>query len=161
MAATLWQRAAVEAAAIVGLAAAWGLGWNAVDPRGVAVAAPLPARAARDPRYLTHAAARTLYHRSAQTVFVDVRPLAAWRAGHVPGAVHVPANDFAAAWERAGARLADVRDLVLYCDSAHCDLAERVRPRFLDLGIPRVRIYGGGWAAWEAAGEPVKRGDEE
>lgn len=138
---------------------AWALAWNACDPQGVALGAPLPPRADSDPSYLDHAAAAGLWRDSPGTVFVDVRHLAAWRQGHLPGALHLPADDFDVAWLRVGARLRPDDDLVLYCDGPHCDIARHTRDRLSGLGFRRIRIYEGGWMEWHASGLDRATGD--
>lgn len=147
-----------EAAGIVGLAVAWALGWNAIDPRGIRLDRPIPRRADSDGRFLTHAQATERFHRG-QSVFVDVRNLAAWRVVHIPSAIHLPADTFGDAWARHGARLDPGDELILYCDGPHCDLAARLVPRFEGLGFRRVKVYEGGVEEWVAGRQPVASGD--
>jgi rhodanese-related sulfurtransferase len=141
-----------QSAAVLAGTLGWALAWNACDPQGLALATPLPRRAANDPSYVDHATAARLWRESPATVFVDVRHRAAWRQGHLPGAIHLPAEGFDEAWLRVGARLRPTDDLVLYCDGPHCDIARHTRDRLVGLGFQRVRIYEGGWMDWHASG---------
>ncbi len=149
-----------ESAAILALSAVWGLGWNAVDPRGVALGRPLPRRAETDPRYLPHARARELYFAS-RAVFADVRSRAGYERGHIPGALHLPAEAFAEAFGRVGARFRPEDEIVLYCDGPSCTIADSVVPKLLAAGFHRVRIYEGGIEEWAARGEQVRTGEAE
>ena len=134
----------------------WAVGWNAVDPRGLALGRPLPRRAGSDARYLTHAEAGERF-RDGRAVFVDVRPLAAWRQGRIPSAVHLPADDFGAAYARMGSRLPLSEELVLYCDGPHCELADRTWPKLQSLGYVRCLVYEGGWEEWVGHHGPEER----
>lgn len=148
----LLQRCVREAGMILALAVVWGLCWNALDPRGVALGEPIPPRSATDPRFIDHATAVELWRDSPQTVFIDVRNIAAWNAGHIPGATHLPSDRFAEAWAGLADRLRPEDDLVLYCDGPHCDLALQMLGRLRELGYLRLRVYEGGWQAWYASG---------
>jgi len=154
------RRAFLESAALLGLTLGWALAWNALDPHGVALGQPLPSRAATDEIYLTHEAAARLWQSSPSTVFVDVRHDAAWRYGHIPGALHLSAVDFNRAWTAVAPRVRRDDDLVLYCDGPHCPLATATRDRLVALGFTRVRVYEGGWEAWFASGMERAVGDQ-
>ena len=149
----------MEAGLILGLAGGWGLVWNALDPQGVVLGQPIPSRASVDPSHIDHATAARLWRDSPGTVFVDVRNLAGWRNGHIPGAVHLPADRFGVALERLGDRLGVEDDLVLYCDGPHCDIARHTRVRLQRLDYRRVRVYEGGWETWYASGLQRAQGD--
>jgi len=153
------RRLVTEGGLILGLAACWGLVWNALDPQGVALGQSIPSRASTDPSYIDHATAARLWRDSRTTVFVDVRNLAGWRNGHIPGAVHLPGNRLGEALDRLGSRLGLTDDLVLYCDGPHCDVARHTRVRLQGLGYRRVRVYEGGWESWYASGLQRAQGD--
>jgi hydroxyacylglutathione hydrolase len=88
-------------------------------------------------------------HRAAT---VDVRARSEWAAGHLPGAVNLPLGEL-------DSRLAELphdRPVILHCQSGAraAIAASLLRAR----GVSDVRLYGGGFADWSAAGRPVERG---
>jgi thiosulfate/3-mercaptopyruvate sulfurtransferase len=101
---------------------------------------------------------------------------AAYRAGHLPGAVFVDldrdlaaapgpggrhplpeAAAFQLAMRRAG--VSDRRDVVVY-DDADATAAARAWWLLRYFGHTRVRVADGGYRAWAAAGQPVATGEE-
>jgi rhodanese-related sulfurtransferase len=77
---------------------------------------------------------------------LDVRENAEWNAGHVPGAVHLPAKNVAA---QALKRLPKGRSVVVTCRTG---ARSRGVTRILrEKGIDAVNLSGG-MAAWESAG---------
>lgn len=88
-------------------------------------------------------------------LLLDVRGRAAWDAGHVDGAVHLPHADLTAD------RLADVpadRLVVVYCAGPHCNGADRAALRLAGLGRPVKKMIGG-VTGWQDEGLPLVTGD--
>lgn len=50
--------------------------------------------------------------------------------------------------------------LVLYCTSPTCDLAEKTLHALESMGWSGMKIYGGGWEGWTPAGLPADMGPE-
>lgn len=84
-------------------------------------------------------------------VVVDSRGDAAWRQGHLPGAVHLPTAQIAA---RAAAVLPPGSSVVTYCWGPGCNGATRAALEFARLGWP-VREMIGGFEYWAREGLPV------
>jgi hydroxyacylglutathione hydrolase len=85
---------------------------------------------------------------------VDARPIGAFAAGHIPGAMSIPLRDAFATW--LGWLVADDRPLVVVVDPEQ-DRGELVR-QALKVGYERLAgELDGGMAAWQAAGLPVAR----
>lgn len=82
---------------------------------------------------------------------VDVRPMAAFAAGHVPESLSIPLRDQFAVWL---GWLVDLdRELVLVTGGDDAELDETVRAC---LGVGHERLAGHlPFAAWQAAGKPV------
>ena len=77
---------------------------------------------------------------------LDVRENAEWNAGHVPGAVHVPAKNVST---QAVKRLPKGRPVVVTCRTG---ARSRAATRILrEKGIEAFNLSGG-MAAWESAG---------
>lgn len=88
-------------------------------------------------------------------VLIDVRPAFHFHAGHIGGAVNLPARKFAA-WfpaerPRLEAAAAAGRPVVVYCTDMQCPDAGKVAGSLAERGIP-VSIYPGGWEEWQTVG---------
>jgi hydroxyacylglutathione hydrolase len=82
---------------------------------------------------------------------IDVRSRAEWAAGHLPDAINLPLGEL-------DQRLSEIprgRPLVVHCQTGGraAIAASLLRAR----GVSDVRLYGGGFAEWSAAGQPVER----
>jgi rhodanese-related sulfurtransferase len=74
-------------------------------------------------------------------------------SGHLPGAINLPLEGFAAAAERA---LPDkTAEIVVYCASATCQNSDMAERKLTSLGYRNVRVFRGGKAAWKEAGHPL------
>lgn len=81
--------------------------------------------------------------------FLDVRENSEWNAGHVPGAVHVPARNVS---DQAPKRLPKGRPVVVACRTG---ARSRGATRMLrEKGIEAYNLSGG-LAAWESSGGRV------
>ncbi|SCL20943.1 Rhodanese-related sulfurtransferase [Micromonospora rhizosphaerae] len=84
-------------------------------------------------------------------VVVDSRGIAAWRQGHLPGAVHLPTAEIAA---RAREVVPVGSTVVTYCWGPGCNGATRAALQFARLGHP-VKEMIGGFEYWAREGLPV------
>jgi rhodanese-related sulfurtransferase len=82
------------------------------------------------------------------TIFIDARLAPDYERGHLEGALSIPvdANDAMLGARSSG--LAKGARIVLYCQSAGCQFAERVGVRLLDEGFNDLVIFKGGWREW-------------
>jgi len=85
--------------------------------------------------------------RSDDVIVLDVRPEDEYAAGHIPGALSIPAGDL----ERRLAELPRDREVIAYCRGPYCVLAVRAvevlrgagyRARRLEVGLPEWRARG-------------------
>jgi rhodanese-related sulfurtransferase len=95
-------------------------------------------------------------------VLVDARSFEDYAAGHIPGAISLPADEIDALLASQSLPIPNDRDVVTYCARPDAGDAEHVG-RLLDsaIGCPRVYVLGGspsasGWQAWIDAGAPVE-----
>lgn len=86
-------------------------------------------------------------------VLVDTRSEAAWAAGRIPGAVHLPGRRIA---EEAARRIAPGTPVVVYCWGPGCNGATRAALAFATLGHP-VKEMLGGFEYWAREGFEVER----
>ena len=93
-------------------------------------------------------------------VWVDARPNASFKFGHVPGAVNLPSSDFAAGYARESAKLPRAKRLVVYCSSADCDESEVLIEALREKGYKYKYLlhFEAGWNAWELANYPQESG---
>ncbi|MFI7604419.1 rhodanese-like domain-containing protein [Micromonospora sp. NPDC049366] len=84
-------------------------------------------------------------------VVVDSRGDAAWRQGHLPGALHLPTDTIAA---RAAELVPAGSTVVTYCWGPGCNGATRAALEFARLGFP-VKEMIGGFEYWAREGLPV------
>ena len=84
-------------------------------------------------------------------VVVDSRGIAAWRQGHLPGALHLPTAEIA---RRAGNLVPPGSMVVTYCWGPGCNGATRAALEFARLGY-LVKEMMGGFEYWAREGLPV------
>ncbi|MGI4861680.1 MAG: rhodanese-like domain-containing protein [Janthinobacterium lividum] len=87
-------------------------------------------------------------------VLLDVRSVALFDDGHVPGAVHLPQGKIVAS--RLQACAADTL-FVTYCAGPHCNGAARAAAKLARLGFP-VKIMAGGVTGWRDEGFALQIG---
>ncbi len=87
-------------------------------------------------------------------VLLDTLPEAAYRKGHLPGAINIPSDDII---DDAPRRIPD-RDteVVVYCANGPCKRSRLAAERLVELGYHRVRDYHEGKADWIDADLPVE-----
>jgi glyoxylase-like metal-dependent hydrolase (beta-lactamase superfamily II) len=92
--------------------------------------------------------------RASGAVVIDARPVSAWAAGHIPGALSIPLRPQLASW--LGWLVPDDRPLVFVVDPDQ-DRHELVR-QALSIGYEVLAgVLAGGMDAWRDAGEPIVR----
>jgi rhodanese-related sulfurtransferase len=85
---------------------------------------------------------------SAPIVWIDARPLEAFQAGHIPGALGLNRDN----WDTALPRLFELyspgRVVIVYC-STGCTESEEIGNRIRNLGLEPVEVLEGGFEAWQ------------
>lgn len=85
---------------------------------------------------------------------IDARPTDEYRAGHLPNALSVPADQL----EQYLDDLPDNCQIVAYCRASYCLLSDDVA-RVLKARGCDVQVYTGGFPDWQADGLPVEKGN--
>jgi rhodanese-related sulfurtransferase len=156
----------LQAVVLVVAGAVLGLLVNALRPGGISLVQPIaaaagttgasceaPAGAVRD---VDVGEACDL--EAAGAAFVDARPAAAYAAGHVAGAFHLPSRGDCPGFEEALARIREAPTVVVYDDDGSCALARHLADRLVARGLIDVRVMTGGFAGWCAADRPAEAG---
>jgi hydroxyacylglutathione hydrolase len=80
---------------------------------------------------------------------LDVRTAAEWAAGHLPGAVNIPLGEL----QSRLSELPPARPLVVHCQAgARAAIAASLLAAHK---VSDLRLYGGGYTEWSAAGHPI------
>jgi rhodanese-related sulfurtransferase len=90
-------------------------------------------------------------------VFIDARPEQDYRAGHIQGALNLPANSFDQALPSLQTRISPDAFLIAYCDGEHCSLSHEVAAQLAANGFSHVAVLVNGWTLWRNAGLPVAK----
>ena len=83
------------------------------------------------------------------TVFIDARFERDFEAGHLDGAVNIPVNTSDKKRQKLMATVARDAHIVVYCQSAGCQFAEKVAIKLMSDGFSNVSLFRGGWRKWE------------
>ncbi|MFZ0611562.1 MAG: rhodanese-like domain-containing protein [Desulfobacterales bacterium] len=93
-------------------------------------------------------------------LFVDARPEADFRAGHIQGAVNVPDLDFdryiGSFLEKTPAEAV----LITYCEGESCVLSKNLADKLILAGFEKVFHLSNGWGQWKKRGLPMASGPE-
>lgn len=91
-------------------------------------------------------------------VFVDARDEAEFRAGHIEGALSLPAESFAALYPELQIWAAG-QPLLVYGGSENLLAADELARALRQQGEEQVLIFAAGFEGWHARGYPVEAGD--
>ena len=91
------------------------------------------------------------------TLLLDARAGAAYRAGHIPGALSLPLADFAAEFAALAPRLHEAQLLVLYCSDRNCGDSSELARRLWARGLKNLLLYKGGMEDWNRRGHGAER----
>ena len=85
-------------------------------------------------------------------IVVDARYRIDYQYAHVPGAINLPADEFAQAYAKVRDELEprSNEQIVVYCEGEDCEDSELVQQALNALGYKKVAIYKGGWKDWKA-----------
>jgi protein-disulfide isomerase/uncharacterized membrane protein/rhodanese-related sulfurtransferase len=112
----------------------------------------------KQPALIGTAEVRQLLEGGPKPLLVDLRSATDFAAGRIPGAINMPAEDFAQDWNK----LPRDKTLVLYesgRSSGDICAASRAAGRILleyGFSFEKVKVYQEGFAGWEKAGQPIQ-----
>ncbi|MGO9603624.1 MAG: rhodanese-like domain-containing protein [Candidatus Binataceae bacterium] len=99
---------------------------------------------------------RTIVDNKSATI-LDARAQPFYQQGHVPGAMNLSRDDFAADYRRLRSTLEPLKDkpIIVYCSGGDCHDSRLVASALLSLGFSQVKVFTDGWTGWTQAGLPV------
>lgn len=148
---------------IVLIAAAVSLAVNHFRPDGLPLAGGPPPKTALDdsknqgepPVSIEEARALFLAHAA---VFIDARPAADYRAGHIEGALNLPADRLEQALPAVVSKVQPDSVVIAYCDGVHCLLSREVASQLSARGYSHVTVLANGWTLWRESRLPIGKG---
>ncbi len=93
-------------------------------------------------------------------LFIDARPAEQYAAGHIPGAISLPAQDFDKVFPAVADKIEASPFLVVYCEGEECSDSIHVAERLVEFGFLGTRVMVDGFRIWANAGNPVAKGAE-
>ena len=112
---------------------------------------------AQEIRYITPEALKELIDKKDDTILiVDTQPKAAYKIGHIQGAINLPWTQ-----EIKSPDLPRDRILVLYCDCTHEeDSIDMAKQLLRNWEYVYVRVLKGGWSQWQKLGYPIEKSSD-
>jgi rhodanese-related sulfurtransferase len=90
-------------------------------------------------------------------IFVDARPMPAFAAGHIRGALHLDPQEFDEWSSRVFSEVPADALIISYCDGAQCTLSHELAEKLIWLGYQKVMVIKDGWGRWQSRQLPVDR----
>jgi rhodanese-related sulfurtransferase len=97
------------------------------------------------------------------TVIIDARLEQDYKSGHIENAISLPINCSDEVYSKIVSGLTKDKRIILYCQSAGCQFAEKIALRLKADGFENLAVFKGGWVEWQKAAESqsVKKEDHE
>ncbi len=155
---TFQRRHLAQMLVLIAVAAAVGLAVNFFSAEPLPLLRPLPAPVSAMPTVGEVDADFVDQVRGASaTLLVDARAAAAYRLGHVPGALSLPLGEFAEGFSRWEAELRQADLLILYCSDPTCSDSPELARRLWDKGLRKILLFKGGMEEWIGRGHAVEK----
>ena len=94
-------------------------------------------------------------------LFADARRPADFAAGHIAGAVNLPAGQPDRWLENMFAAAEPDKPVITYCAGSDCTLSKRLAETLSDAGFERVFYLVDGWGQWTARNLPTEKGKKD
>lgn len=88
------------------------------------------------------------------TCFIDSRSPSLYQAGHIPGALNLPYEDFEKIFHPG--LIPTSQNIVVYCEGGDCLSSVALAQKLVEHGYPKIRVILEGWQGWQTAGLPVE-----
>jgi rhodanese-related sulfurtransferase len=90
-----------------------------------------------------------LIYKQKDALFIDARDKEEYEAGHIPGALNIPAGLGRTKKMALLNKLPKDIRIVVYCSNAACHKARRLAKEMLFLKFSSISVFEGGWETWE------------
>jgi rhodanese-related sulfurtransferase len=91
-------------------------------------------------------------------ILLEALPLAHYRQGHLPGALHLPHLEVR---DRARSLIPRIDcPVVIYCASPSCANSRQAADALVALGYTDVAVFEAGKEGWQSAGRSLVNGDD-
>ena len=97
------------------------------------------------------------YFEAGKALFADARPLQAYQAGHIPGAMNLDPIEFDSWSENFFSQFPTDTLIVAYCDGALCSLSTELAEKLRAMGYEKVLVFKEGWRVWNEAHLPTEQ----
>jgi rhodanese-related sulfurtransferase len=87
------------------------------------------------------------------TVIIDARLERDYKSGHIEDAISLPINCSDELYAETVSSLTKDKKIILYCQSAGCQFAEKIALRLKADGFEDMAIFKGGWVEWQKSQE--------
>ena len=87
------------------------------------------------------------------TVILDARLKRDYETGHIANAINLPINCSDEEYTQITSSLSKDKQMVLYCQSAGCQFAEKMALRLKENGFDNLSVFKGGWVEWQKTNE--------
>ena len=91
-------------------------------------------------------------------LIIDAREAPEYAAGHIPGAINMPFDEFITDTARLEAFDQQGKPILVYCGGVTCELSMKLGYALVAAGKTKVLVYTGGWPEWTAMQYPVEQG---
>jgi rhodanese-related sulfurtransferase len=92
-------------------------------------------------------------------LFADARPAADFAAGHIAGAVNLPAAASEQWLGRLFASTDPEQTLITYCAGPKCNLGKQLARILTEAGFEQVFYLVDGWGQWTSRDLPIEKGE--
>ena len=83
-------------------------------------------------------------------LFIDARPEALYREGHIQGSRSLPFEAFDQLADEVLIDLPGDTLIITYCDGEKCTLSAELAQKLKQIGFENVRVLFNGWTVWKA-----------
>jgi len=87
------------------------------------------------------------------TIIIDARLERDYQSGHIEGAIGLPVNCSEEVYTETVSGLGKNKKIILYCQSAGCQFAEKIALQLKADGFEDLAIFKGGWVEWQKSHE--------